>query len=146
MFMRHIKPTLYGCMMEYRSSTQRVHTVYQVQIKYTWCRGPIEVQPRSCKVHTYESTYIPHLGIHKPVEVRIRWQLLQSIIATQQTLHGGSGGFQTSDVEIWFQHWIHLPEKKLVIADALSRAPLMALDQHDTHLQEDAQAYVDVIF
>ena len=34
----------------------------------------------------------------------------------------------------------------MFIADALSRAPLMAPDQHDKHLEEDAQAYVDVIF
>ena len=41
---------------------------------------------------------------------------------------------------------VYVPGKKLVIADALSRAPLMAPDQHDKHLEEDVQAYVDVIF
>ena len=39
-----------------------------------------------------------------------------------------------------------VPGKNLVIADALSRAPLMAPHQHDQHLEEDVQACVDVIF
>ena len=33
----------------------------------------------------------------------------------------------------------------MVIVDALSRAPLLAPDQHNKHLEEDVQAYVDVI-
>ena len=41
---------------------------------------------------------------------------------------------------------VYVLGKKLVIADALSRTPLMAPDQHDKHLEEDVQAYVDVIF
>ena len=35
---------------------------------------------------------------------------------------------------------------KFYIADALSRAPLMAPDQHNRHFEGDVQAYVDVIF
>ena len=41
---------------------------------------------------------------------------------------------------------VYVPGKNLVIADTLSRAPLRAPDQHDKHLQEDVQAYVDAIF
>ena len=41
---------------------------------------------------------------------------------------------------------VYVTRKKLVIADALFRPPLMAPDQHDKHLEEDVQAYVDVIF
>ena len=41
---------------------------------------------------------------------------------------------------------VYVPGKNLVIADALSRAPLMAPDQHDKHLKKDVQAYTDVIF
>ena len=41
---------------------------------------------------------------------------------------------------------VYVPEKNLVTADALSKAPLMATDQHNKHLEEDVQAYVDVIF
>ena len=41
----------------------------------------------------------------------------------------------------------YVPGKKLVIVDALSRtAPLMATDQHNKHLDEVVQAFVDVIF
>ena len=41
---------------------------------------------------------------------------------------------------------VYVPGKNLVMADALSRAPLMAPGQHDNHVEEDVQAYVDVIF
>ena len=41
---------------------------------------------------------------------------------------------------------VYVPGKNLVMADALSRAPLMAPGQHDNHLEEDVQAYVDAIF
>ena len=41
---------------------------------------------------------------------------------------------------------VYIPWKNLVITDALSKAPLMAPDQHDKHLKENVQAYVDVIF
>ena len=41
---------------------------------------------------------------------------------------------------------VYVPGKNLVIADALSRAPLMAQDQHNKHLKEDVQANVDVNF
>ena len=40
----------------------------------------------------------------------------------------------------------YVPGKNLVIADTLFRAPFRAPDQHDKHLDEDVQAYVDVIF
>ena len=42
--------------------------------------------------------------------------------------------------------YMYVPGKKLVLADAHFRAPLMAPDQHDKHLKEDVQDYVDVIF
>ena len=53
-----------------------------------------------------------------------------------------------------FRHWmlrfnfniVHVPGKNLVMADTLSRAPLMAPDQHNKQHEEDVQAYVDVIF
>ena len=41
---------------------------------------------------------------------------------------------------------VYVPGKKLVIADVLSRAPVMAPDQHDKYLEEDVKVYVDVIF
>ena len=40
---------------------------------------------------------------------------------------------------------VYVPGKNLVIANALSRAPLMAPDQHNKHFEENVQAYVDVI-
>ena len=40
---------------------------------------------------------------------------------------------------------VHMLGKKLVIADTLSRAPLMTSDQHNKQFKEDVQAYVDVI-
>ena len=40
----------------------------------------------------------------------------------------------------------YVPGKKLVIADTLSEAPLMAPDQHNKHLKEVVKAYVYVIF
>ena len=36
-------------------------------------------------------------------------------------------------------------EKNLVIADTLSRAPMMPLDQLDEQLDDEIQAYVDMI-
>ena len=53
--------------------------------------------------------------------------------------------FPTLHVQIRFQHCLHTGEN-LVIGDTLSRAPLTALNQHDKHLEEDVEAYVDVIF
>ena len=40
---------------------------------------------------------------------------------------------------------VYVLGKNLVIADALSSAPLMAPDQQNKHFKEDVQAYVDAI-
>ena len=47
---------------------------------------------------------------------------------------------------LWFDFDIdHVPGKNLVIADALSRAPLMPPDQHNEQLENKIQAYVDIM-
>ena len=50
--------------LHYRLYASRVHTVYRVHIESTDRVHGVEIQPRSCKVYTQGSTYIPHLGIH----------------------------------------------------------------------------------
>ena len=58
------KTTLYGYMHESTvESSVRVHMVYQVHIKSTRCRDPLEIQLKCCKVYTYGSKYISHLWI-----------------------------------------------------------------------------------
>ena len=39
----------------------------------------------------------------------------------------------------------YIPGKNSVIADALSRAPLMEPDSHDEFFQEEVKAYVDAV-
>ena len=41
---------------------------------------------------------------------------------------------------------VYVVDENLVIADTISRAPLMAPDQHDQHFEEDVDVYMEVIF
>ena len=40
---------------------------------------------------------------------------------------------------------VYILGKNLVIADSFSKAPLMLLNQHDKHIEEDVQACNDIL-